>query len=119
MARQAPPICLAIRLSSANLKRMRTSVLLVLPGFLMVAAAHDRGPSRRAVLKVMYLLAVTAAVFAVPAVATTRPLAWYILPALLFVQILTLLVCAVTWSEILRAVWRLKWLLIFLLACYT
>jgi SAM-dependent methyltransferase len=96
--------------------RAKTSLF---PGLLMVEAANDYSPSRLAVLKVIYLLAVTAAAFAVPAVETTRPLEWYVVPGLLGAQVLTLLMCGVARSEILRAVWRLKWLLVFLLACYT
>jgi hypothetical protein len=85
----------------------------------MAEVPPNRCPSRWAVLKVTYLLAVTAAAFAVPAVETTRPLAWYVVPGLLAVQALTLLACGVERSEILQAVWRPKWLLVFLLVCYT
>lgn len=85
----------------------------------MVEAPNDRRASCYALLKVTYLLAVTAVVFAVPAIETTRPLQWYVVPGLLAAQVLTLLVCKVARSEILRAMWRLKWLFAFLLACYT
>jgi hypothetical protein len=71
------------------------------------------------VIKVLYLLAVTAAAFAVPAAEATRPLAWYLVPGLLGAQVVMLLVCGVAPPEILQAVWRPKWLFAFLLVCYT
>lgn len=79
------------------------------------------GPERRriAVLKVLYLLAVTASVFVLPALQATRPVRWYVVPALLVAQVVTLLICRVGAKEILRPVVRLKWLFLFLLACYT
>jgi hypothetical protein len=85
----------------------------------MARAVDGRPPSRVAVLKVLYLVAVTAAAFAVPAVEATRQVQWYGLPGLLGVQVLALLVCGVARTEIFRGVWRLKALFVFLLACYT
>src|SRR5262249_259078 len=85
----------------------------------MARAVDGRPPSRVAVLKVVYLLAGTATAFAVPAVDATRSVQWYVLSALLGGQVLALLVCGVARNEILRGVWRLKWLFIFLLVCYT
>jgi hypothetical protein len=85
----------------------------------MVEAANDRGPSRLALLKVIYLLAVTAAAFGLPAFETTQWLSWYVVPAMLAAQILTLLVCGLGGSEVFRVAWRLKWLFLFLLVCYT
>jgi hypothetical protein len=85
----------------------------------MARAVDGRPPSRLAVLKVTYLVAVTVVAFAVPAVEATRQVQWYVLPGLLGVQVLALLVCGVARAEIFRGVWRLKWLFVFLLACYT
>jgi hypothetical protein len=83
----------------------------------MVELLHvDR--TRISVLKVFYLLAVTAIVFVVPAFASTRPLQWIIIPTLLAIQVLILLACRIVAFEISRPVWRLKWLFVFLLAAY-
>jgi hypothetical protein len=71
------------------------------------------------VLKVIYLLAVTAATFMLPALSETRPLRWYLVPALLAFQALTLLSCRIPIGQIVRPVWRLKWLFLFLIGCYT
>jgi hypothetical protein len=71
------------------------------------------------VLKVAYLLAVTTAVFAVPAAAASRPAQWLVVPGLLAVQVLALLVSRARPAEVVRPVWRLKWLFAFLLLCYT
>ena len=43
----------------------------------------DAANSKAAVLKVIYLLAVTAVTFMLPALSATRPLRWYLVPALL------------------------------------
>jgi hypothetical protein len=69
------------------------------------------------VLKVVYLLAVTAVAFMVPAFATTRLAPWIVIPALLALQVIILLACLPI-SEIGRPVWRLKWLFLFLIGCY-
>jgi len=71
-----------------------------------------------AVLKVLYLLAVTAVAFIVPAVAATRPARWYVVPALLALQVIILLACRIGVDNIVRPVWRLKWLFLFLIGCY-
>ena len=71
-----------------------------------------------AVLKVCYLFAVTAILFAVPAVPLTRPARWVVIPALLSIQIITLLACRVDVREIFWAAWQLKWLFVFLLGTY-
>ena len=71
-----------------------------------------------AVLKVCYLLAVTAILFAVPAVPLTHPARWIVIPALLSIQVITLLACRVDVREIFWAAWRLKWLFAFLLGTY-
>jgi hypothetical protein len=70
------------------------------------------------VLKVLYLLAVTAVAFMVPAFAVTQPARWFVIPALLALQVVILLACRFPSSEIARPVWRLKWLFLFLIGCY-
>jgi len=70
------------------------------------------------VLKVVYLLAVTAVAFMVPAFATTRLARWFVIPALLALQVVILLACRFPITEIARPVWRLKWLFLFLIGCY-
>jgi len=70
------------------------------------------------VLKVLYLLAVTALAFMVPAFETTRPARWLVVPALLAIQVVILLACRIRISEIVRPAWRLKWLFLFLIGCY-
>jgi hypothetical protein len=71
-----------------------------------------------AVLKVIYLLAVTALAFMVPAVAATRPARWFVVPALLVLQVILLLACRIGLNDIIRPLWRLKWLFLFLIGCY-
>ena len=70
------------------------------------------------VLKVVYLLAVAAVAFMVPAFETTRLARWFIIPALLALQVVILLACRFPITEIARLVWRLKWLFLFLIGCY-
>jgi hypothetical protein len=84
----------------------------------VASSQHDRS-NRAAVLKVIYLLVVTAVTFMLPALSATYPLRWFIVPALLALQVLTLLICRVPISQILRPGWRLKWLFLFLIGCYT
>jgi len=83
-------------------------------GYLRPAAKPSSYPR----LKVLYLLAVTALAFAVPAWQVTAPFSWYIVPGLLGLQMLLLLAARVEPIEIFRATTRLKWLFIFLLATY-
>jgi len=71
-----------------------------------------------AVLKVIYLLAVTALAFMVPAVAATRPARWFVVLALAVLQVIILLVCRIGVNDIVRPLWRLKWLFLFLIGCY-
>src|SRR5215831_391782 len=71
-----------------------------------------------AVLKVLYLLAVTAVAFIVPAVAATRPARWFVVPALLALQVVILLACRIRVGDVVRPAWRLKWLFLFLIGCY-
>lgn len=78
----------------------------------------DRPASRTAVLKVVYLLAVTTGVFALPSAGFFRPWRWDIVLGLAALQVLTLLVCRIRAAEILRMVTRLKWFFAFLLLCY-
>ena len=70
------------------------------------------------VLKVLYLLAVTACAFMVPAFAATRSARWWVVPALLALQVGILLACQMRIIDILRPVWRLKWFFLFLGGCY-
>jgi hypothetical protein len=77
-----------------------------------------RATANVAVLKVLYLLAVTAVAFVVPAAAATRPGRWVVLPALLLLQILVLLACRIRVNDVLRPIWRLKWLFLFLIGIY-
>ena len=81
-------------------------------------AGHSQGGTRVATLKVLYLLAVTAAIFAVPAFAATQPARWFVIPALLLVQVIILFACRVGAGEVVRPVWRLKWLFVFVVAAY-
>jgi hypothetical protein len=68
--------------------------------------------------KVCYLLAVTAITFMVPAFGETRPAGWFIVPALLVLQILILLACRIRAPAVVRPVWRLKWLFLLLIGAY-
>jgi hypothetical protein len=69
-------------------------------------------------LKVAYLLLVTGAAFAVPAIEAMRPARWYVVPGLLVLQVLLLVACRIGPRQILRSASRLKWLFVFLIACY-
>ncbi len=77
---------------------------------------NDR--TRLAVFKVLYLLAVTAAAFAIPSIEATRPARWLVVPGLLLTQAAILVRCGVDRREIIRLPWRLKWLFVVLLVCY-
>ena len=90
-----------------------------MPSDLVAQTHNDRRLPRFAVLKVLYLLAVTAAAFAVTAVEAARPARWYVVSGLVGFQVFALFVCGVTLSEVFRAVGRLKWLFAFLILCYT
>jgi hypothetical protein len=76
------------------------------------------GSTTFSVLKVVYLLAVTAVAFVVPASAAMWPSRWFVVPALLALQVVILLACRFPVSEIVRPAWRLKWLFLFLIGCY-
>jgi len=84
----------------------------------MAELDDTHGPAKIATLKVLYLLAITAAVFAVPAVVGGWAL-WLTIVGLLALQILILLACRIASCEIVRPVSRLKWLFAFLIAAYT
>ena len=87
----------------------------------MESATEEQGKrpaSAKAVLKVLYLLAVTTIVFALPSVKFFRPWRWQIVAGIAAVQIVTLVICRVSAAEILRATTRLKWFFAFLLVCY-
>jgi hypothetical protein len=71
-----------------------------------------------AVLKVLYLFAVTAAVFAVPAAEPTWPARWVVVPALLLLQVVILWWCDAPPRDIFRSAARLRWLFLLLAACY-
>ncbi len=79
----------------------------------------QNGITTFSVLKVLYLLVVTAVAFMVPASAMTQRAQWFVVPALLALQVIILLACRFPSSEIARPVWRLKWLFLFLIGCYT
>jgi len=79
----------------------------------------QNGITTFSVLKVLYLVVVTAAAFMVPAFAMTQRAQWFLVPALLVLQVIILLGCRFSSSEIARPVWRLKWLFLFLIGCYT
>ena len=76
--------------------------------------------SRRhvALLKVCYLLAVTAVVFALPATPAPALAQWLVIGGLLVAQAVVLLACRVEAFEIVRPVWKLKWLFVLLVAFY-
>jgi hypothetical protein len=84
----------------------------------MAEVTGDRRRTKIAVLKVCYLLAVTAVAFMVPAFSWTRALQWIVIPALLAAQVFILLACRVSPREIARPAWRLKWLFVILIAGY-
>lgn len=84
----------------------------------MTSSQYDQR-SRAAVLKVSYLLVVTAATFVLPALSATHSLRWLFVSLLLAVQVLALLICRVPSSQVLRPGWRLKWLFLFLIGSYT
>jgi hypothetical protein len=81
-------------------------------------AHHDDDNTKVAALKVFYLLAVTAVTFMVPAFQTTPPAEWFVIPGLLALQAIVLLACRINPYEIVRPVWRLKWLFVFLILVY-
>jgi hypothetical protein len=66
----------------------------------------------------LYLLAVTAVAFTVPAFSWTQAARWFVVPALMAIQIIVLLICRIKPREIAYPIWRLKWLFFFLIAAY-
>ena len=83
-----------------------------------VANSDDHVGAMIATAKVVYLLAVTAAVFAAP-VFVPSGRGWLVILGLLALQFVILLTCRVGLDNIARPVWRLKWLFIFLIAAYS
>ena len=88
------------------------------PDSITVAEADNHGMAKIATMKVVYLLAVTALVFAAPIFVPSRD-RWLIILGLLAPQFVILLTCRVGLYEIIRPVWRLKLLFIFLIAAYS
>ena len=84
----------------------------------MIEIRHESRRNRIAVLKVLYLLAVTAVAFTVPAFSGTQAAQWFVVPALMTIQIIALLICRIKPGEIAYPIWRLKWLFFFLIAAY-
>src|ERR1700737_3963057 len=80
--------------------------------------ATDPRSTRRAVGKVLYLLLFTAIAFTVPALPATHSVRWIVVPAVFGLQVLMLLACRISRAELVRPVWRLRWLFAFLIACY-
>src|SRR5262249_45477097 len=84
----------------------------------VIEIRHESRRNRIAVLKVLYLLAVTAVAFTVPAFSWTQAAQWFVVPALVTIQIVALLICRIRPAEIANPIWRLKWLFLFLIAAY-
>ena len=74
--------------------------------------------SKIAVLKVAYLLAVTVVTFAAPALSLMQPARWFVIPALLGIQVIILLACQVGLRDVAWLALRLKWLFVFLMGMY-
>ncbi|MFB9263723.1 energy-coupling factor transporter transmembrane component T [Bradyrhizobium erythrophlei] len=70
-----------------------------------------------AVLKVLFLLAVTMVAFAVPALSLTEPARWFVIPGLAGIQVVILLACRVG-LRVVHLALRLKWLFVFLIGMY-
>ena len=79
---------------------------------------YTHGRAKVATLKVLYLLVITAAIFAVPAVIGSSA-QWLTIVGLLALQIVILLACRIAFRDIIRPVSRLKWLFVLLIAAYT
>ena len=77
-----------------------------------------QGGRHRPFLKVCYLLAVTALVFAVPAAGVPDWAQWLVVAGLLALQMIILLVCRVEGRAIIEPALRLKWLFALLLVLY-
>jgi hypothetical protein len=72
----------------------------------------------KALLKVCYLLAVTAVVFAWPPTTESALAKWAVIAALLTAQAVVLLVCRIRVAEIIAPLWRLKWLFATFIVLY-
>ncbi len=84
----------------------------------MIEIRHESRRNGIAVLKVSYLLAVTAVAFTVPALWWTQAAQWFVVPTLITIQIIALLICRIELGEIANPIWRLKWLFLFLITAY-
>jgi hypothetical protein len=87
----------------------------------LIRVVEIRPRSRRnstAILKVLYLMAVTAIAFTLPAFSWMQAAQWFVVPALLTIQIVALLICRIKPAAIANPAWRLKWLFLFLIAAY-
>jgi hypothetical protein len=83
----------------------------------MTEVDDTQGRAKIATLKVLYLLAITAVIFAVPAVISGSA-QWFTIIGLLALQIVILLACRIAPRDIVRPVLRLKWLFVFVIAAY-
>jgi hypothetical protein len=83
----------------------------------MIETQHER-KTKAAVLKVCYLLAVMAIVFAVPALPLSQPLRWVAISVLAGAQGVILLAFRVALGDVARLASRLKWLFVFLIGMY-
>jgi len=96
----------------------RVRLYAVLELIRVIEIRHEGRRNRIAVLKVLYLLAVTAVAFTVPVCPWTQAAQWFVVPALITIQIIALLICRIELGEIANPIWRLKWLFLFLIAAY-
>ena len=78
---------------------------------------YDRS-KQIAVLKVLYLLAVTMVTFIVPTI-SARSASWFVVVGLFAGQVTALLLTRIPVSDILTQTWRLKWLFVLLVGGYT
>ena len=84
-----------------------------------MATTHSESRRTRiALLKVIYLLAVTVAIFAIPSFEIMRSVQWYVVTGFLLLQVFPLLANRIPAIEVVRPAWRLKWLFLFLAAAY-
>ena len=84
----------------------------------MIEIRQESRRNRIAVPKVLYLLVVTGIAFTAPAFSWTQDAQWFVVPALMAIQIIALLICRIKPGEIAYPIWRLKWLFLFLIAAY-
>ena len=129
MLHYPPRMSRGATLTGSGAKRARTaagtgaqekSIHAELKGLInSVATTHSESRRTRiALLKVIYLLAVTAAIFAIPSFEITLSVQWYVVTGFLLLQVFTLLANRIPAIEVVRPAWRLKLLLLFLAAAY-